>query len=56
MALLAEGEEVVRIKGDPMTLTGIGYVGEAPDVVDIHRGSYPTLLRTELAGRMLTEL
>lgn len=39
-----------------MTLPGVGYVGEAPDVVDIHRRCYPALLRTELAGRMLTEL
>ena len=46
----------MRIKGDPMTLPGVDDVGKAPDVVDIHRRSYPTLLRTELAGRMLTEL
>lgn len=39
-----------------MTLPGISDVGKAPDVVDIHRRSYPALLRTELAGRMLTEL
>lgn len=39
-----------------MTLPRIGNVGKAPDVVDIHRWSYPTLLRTELTGRMLTEL
>ena len=39
-----------------MTLPGVDNVGKAPDVVDIHRRSYPTLLRTELAGWMLTEL
>ena len=39
-----------------MTLPGVDDVGKAPDVVDIHRRCYPALLRTELAGRMLTEL
>ena len=39
-----------------MTLPGVGNVGKAPDVVDIHRWRYLALLRTELTGRMLTEL